>query len=399
MGRRTIVIGGGTFNHIRNHLSLATPAFGATAKYLHKRLQNATLSLTKMAGGGILNTNDDISFYIDKLITDPKVGTIIMNVAICDFDTEYVNDIPNGPHAKRLETKNGGVQLTLYPAEKIIKRIRTARPDIFLVGFKTTTGQTEQEQYYTALQFMKATKCNLVLANDTITRLNMVIVPEEARYHVTTNRNYALDGLLELIKRRQNLTYNTTLLTKTNNVPISNTPKTFQSVIQFLVNNGGFIEDNGNGFTPGHFCFKQSDNTFLTSQRKMNHNEIFTQGLTFVKLITERNAIYATGSHKPSVGATSQHLLFKAFPEYDCIVHTHNPIKENSNINWVSQYNFQCGSIECGKNTLSGMMFHDNIGSVYLEKHGINVMFKSTDDPQHVINFINKNVQLGIKIQ
>lgn len=398
--KRIVIIGGGTFNHIRNHLSLAAPAFGDTAKYLHKKLNNSILYLTKMAGGKILSTNEDVSKLVDNLIQSPNTGTIIMSAAICDFEAEWSGSVPNGSHAERLKTKDGDVHLNLYPSEKIIKRIRLQRPDIFLVGFKTTTNQTRLEQYYTALKFMKNTKCNLVFANDVVTRLNMIIVPEEAKYHVGTNRQQALNGLLDLIHVRQNLTYNKTNLIQTDNVNMTVTPKTFQNVIEFLVYNGGFIEDNGNGFTPGHFCYKWSDDSFLSSQRKTNHNNVFKQGLTWtIKPIHSTSKIIALGTHKPSVGATSQRLLFEQYPKYDCIVHTHNPLKLTSTINRISQYNFQCGSIECGKNTLSGMHFNNNIGAVYLEKHGVNIMFKSTDDPNKIIDFIKNNLQLGIKIQ
>ena len=398
MNPLTIIIGGGTFNHIRNHLSLAIPAFGTTAKYLNTQFENTILYLTKMAGGEFLNTNDNIANLIDALILNPNVGTIIMNVALCDYNAEYINNIPNGPHAERLKTSNGDQQLTLYPTEKLIKRIRLQRPDIFLVGFKTTTNQTEQEQYYTALKFMKEAKCNLVLANDIVTRLNMVIVPEEAHYHVTINRKTALDGLVSLIKARQNLTYHHTELINTHNTNMSDTSKTFCAVIEFLINNGGFISDNGNGFTPGHFCFRPNINVFLSSQRKVNHNEVFTNGLTHV-LDSQNGKLTARGTHKPSVGATSQRLLFNEFPEYDCIVHTHNPIKNSSEINRIPQYPYQCGSIECGQNTLSGMKFKDNIGAVYLEKHGANIMFKSTENPNTIIDFIKNNLQLGLKVQ
>ena len=44
--KQTVILGGGTFYHIRNHLSLATPAFGTTAKYLHEKLPDSFLYLT-----------------------------------------------------------------------------------------------------------------------------------------------------------------------------------------------------------------------------------------------------------------------------------------------------------------------------------------------------------------
>ena len=397
--KQTVILGGGTFYHIRNHLSLAAPAFGTTAKYLHKKLPDSFLYLTKMADSkSKLVTNKDIENFIDELILDKNIGTIILNVALCDFEADWIGNIPNGPHADRLKTSDGGGQLEIYPADKLINKIRIKRPDIFLVGFKTTTNAMEKEQYYTALQFMKKTKCNLVLANDTVTRNNMVVVPEEAYYFNTQVRNITLHGLVELIEKRQNLTYHRTNFKELkNNIDMEYTPPTFKTVIRYLIDNGGFICDNGNGFTPGHFCFKLNENSFLSSQRKANHNNVFDVGLT--KITTRsNNIIIAKGTAKPSVGFTSQKLLFKACPQFDCIVHTHNPLKVNSKINRIPQFAYQCGSIECGHNTLSGLKFYGNIGAVYLTKHGINILFNSADNPQDVIEFINNNIKLGSKV-
>lgn len=36
--KKIIILGGGTFSPIRNHLSLCAPAFGTTAKYLYENI-------------------------------------------------------------------------------------------------------------------------------------------------------------------------------------------------------------------------------------------------------------------------------------------------------------------------------------------------------------------------
>jgi len=398
--RRTIIIGGGTFNHIRNHLSLAAPAFGTTAKVMNKQLPDSEIFLTKMADPfSLLTTNQHVSDFIDELIDDPSVGTIVMNAAICDFEGTIVgSDEESGKHAERLKTAAGRKLLKLTPSDKIIGRIRLARPDIFLVGFKTTTGADSETQFLTALKFMKSTKCNLVLANDVVTRNNMVITPEETHYSETTDRYVALKELCEMIQLRQNLTYTRTKLHDEPNTSMNATPESFQVVVKYLIENGGFIENNGNGFTPGHFCYKMNDHSFLSSQRKANHNKVFDIGLT--KLYGDVNSEYisAYGRTKASVGATSQRLIFDKFPEYDCIIHTHNPQREGSDLPTTQQRPYQCGSLECGINTVGSMKVYDEvIAGVFLEKHGANILFRSSCDPQKVIDFINNNLVLGVK--
>jgi len=390
-----VIIGGGTFNPIRNHLSLAAPAFGTIAKRLREIL-GGTLILTKMADQmSNIICNKDLSNYVDTLIADSAVKTIIFSAAVCDYNGS-IGSIPSNWRALRLQTSDGSITAKLTPADKIISRIRIERPDIFLVGFKTTTVENDQAQFLSALRMMKATRCNLVLANDTLTRLNMIITPEESAYHITHNRNEAINGLAEMIRLRSNLTYHRTNFITCASWSTRILPKTFQEILQFLIDNGGFIENNGNGFTPGHFCRKIRDNSFLSSQRRADHNKVFEEGMTFVTVIDGQ--FKALGERKPSVGAQSQWLMFNEHPDYDCIIHTHNPLKEGSKVPVVEQKPYQCGSLECGINTVNNLKDFDGIKAVFLNKHGINILFKSTNDSKKIINFIKENVVLGVKI-
>lgn len=416
--KKIIILGGGTFEPIRNHLSLAAPAFGTTARYLTNLFSSngddngkIYLVLTKMANNkSSLVTNDDVAKYIDTLLEDPEVGTIILNVAFCDFKPLPINGIESDLHGDRLKTDNGNLTIELTPTEKIISKIRIKRPDIFLVGFKTTTNETKENQFLIALKMMKKTKCNLVLANDTVTRNNMIITPEESIYDETTNRYYVLGKLYEMILLRNNLTYNKSVFNDVESTNINTTPESFQKVIKFLIDNGGYIENNGNGFTPGHFCYKLNEISFLSSQRKANHNKVFDEGMSVVSVshkyndlssidyLKENDEIFTvSGRRKASVGARSQWLILKQNPGYDCIIHTHNPLKENSLIPVASQREFQCGSLECGLNTVNHMKEFNGIKAVYLNKHGANILFKSTENPDNVIQFIKNNLELGIK--
>jgi len=341
-------------------------------------------------------TNEDMAKYVKQLVADETVKTIVFNTAVCDF-TGQVGDVPSDKHAERLSTAEGNAVIDISPSDKIISSIRVHRPDIFLVGFKTTAGaETFDEQFLPALRMMKKSKCNLVLANDIVTHRQFIITPEEASYDVGPDRVRAISELVSMINLRGNLTYQRTDFKERKSFDMYHTPETFKAVLTFLIENGGYIENNGNGFTPGHFCYKFSHDTFLTSQRKANHNLVFSEGLTFVEV--RNGKVSACGDRKPSVGATSQHLMFKRYPAYDCIVHTHNPRKPDSQVPVVPQRPFQCGSIECGMNTVNGMKEFDGIMAVYNDKHGINILFKSSDDPKRVIEFIKNNVVLGKKV-
>jgi hypothetical protein len=418
---KTVILGGGTMEPIRNHLALCAPAFGTTAKELYnlfkikhglRGMNDLELILTDMAGGvNKLRTNEDVKECVESLInTKNDVGVIVLNVAFCDFKALPIDGIPNGFHAERLKTANGNIKLELEPTEKIISMIRKARPDIFLVGFKTTTNQNEDDQFLTALKFMKSTKCNLVLANDTVTRNNMILTPEETYYGNSKDRSAVLRELVDMVHSRSTATYNRTNFIEGANHEIQKCSKTFQTVVKWLVDNGGFLENNGNGFTPGHFCERSEESIyeFYSSQRKANHNKVFEEGMSRVKVLgadnkdgTSAEAIFeVTGTRKASVGARSQWMLLQENPGYDCIVHTHNPMRVGSHLPVTPQKPYQCGSLECGLNTLNHLgKFGDNIKAVYLEKHGANILFKSSADPQEIINFIKENLVVGVKVK
>jgi len=245
---------------------------------------------------------------------------------------------------------------------------------------------------------MKRSKCNLVLANDVVTRNNMIITPEESIYGNTKDRDVCLNELVDIVLMRNNLTYNRTVHHLENSFDMKSTSTTFQKVVEFLIDNGGFIENNGNGFTPGHFCEKMSNDEFVSSQRKANHNNVFNEGLTLVKVLEDK--FYSYGKRKPSVGARSQYLLLKDNPDYHCIIHTHNPLKESSNIPTTPQKPYQCGSLECGLNTKNNLKeMCEGIKAVYLEKHGANILFKKNLNYNYVINFIKDNIKLGEKVK
>src|SRR4051812_26774831 len=122
--RRIDIIGGGTVNYVANHFALTAPAYGTTAKDLYNKCycrfdhMDVRLHLTKMAGGEELETNDDIKALVEQLVADSKTRVIFMPVALCDWQ------VAGGEkYADRRKTSQGGCDLHLVPAPKIISEI------------------------------------------------------------------------------------------------------------------------------------------------------------------------------------------------------------------------------------------------------------------------------------
>lgn len=404
------IIGGGTVYHVRPHLALSAPAYGNTAKTLKRILASmgygdAKLHLTKMAGGDKLETNEDVANLVDELIEDPASKLVFMNAALCDF-TGYIRDtyedFPNPPPGKMRERLSSKYHyaLILDPAEKVLRRIRKERKDIFLVAFKTTAGATPEKQFEAGMRLLKKNSCNLVLANDVHTRHNMILTPEMASYGNTSDRFEVIHELAEMAVARSSNSFVRTNVIDEKPLPWSMTPKTLRDVVEHCVAQGAY--EAFDGTTVGHFGYLPKDpiwgnglDLILSSRRKQNYN--IPGGLDLAQVYFLEDGTVQSKGGKPSAGVRSQFELLKKHDQFDCVVHFHCPMKDNSKVATRPQKMFECGSLDCGQNTSNGVVLFENgeIGAVMLEKHGPNILFKSNGDAHTVIKFIEENFDLS----
>lgn len=399
--KRVVIIGGGTFSHVRAHLALAAPAFGETARQLYQKCKqvfqnmDVELVLTKMADpSSKLVTNQDVSDYVDTLINDNTVKVIFFNVALCDFDGQ-IGDVKSGKHSERMVTLLGDDVIKITPSQKVIAKIREKRKDIFLVGFKTTAGADQQEQFSKGLNLMKKTSCNIVLANDIVTHSNFIITPEEGVYGKKMTRNECLNEMVKIAYLRSHLTFTRSTVVNGRLVSWSDNriPRALREVVEWCVEQNAYKEFNG--ATTGHFAAKLGNNQFLTSIRKTNFNEIEKNGMVLVETDGDDNVI-AYGA-KPSVGGQSQRIIFGQYGDCDSIVHFHCPVKKDAinDIPVVSQREYECGSHQCGENTARGLEKFGNLYCVMLDNHGPNIVFDSkTVKSAEVMRFISNNFDL-----
>ncbi|MDP3792740.1 MAG: phosphopantothenoylcysteine decarboxylase [bacterium] len=408
MTNKTIhIIGGGTISHVRTHLALCAPAYGSTARKLVElcrdrfgETMDIKLHLTKMANPkSNLETWEDLKNLTSEIMADSRSKMVFYNPAVVDF-FGVIDDVNSGKHAKRLNSKENHT-MTLGALPKLISKIRNdkingiVRKDILLIGFKATCGALPQEQYLAGLNMLKATGCNLVLANDVESHVNMIIVPEEARYHETTNREEALKNLVDMAYYRSHLTFTRSTVVDGQPVPWDSelVPTSLRKIVDYCIFRGAYKRVRG--VTAGHFAVRVNDQTFLSSVRKTDFNDMKNTGLVMVK--TDGPDSMIAYGRKPSVGGQSQRIIFSEHAGYDCIVHFHCPKKELSLVPTVSQREFECGSHECGKNTSNGLKRFGSLSAVYLDSHGPNIVFNRSINPQEVIDFIDANFDLSEK--
>jgi hypothetical protein len=419
--KQVYIFGGGTVAHIANHFAVCAPAYGTTAKTLRhimeydKRFDNmrVNMELTKMAGGN-LETNEDVSNRIEELKADSRTKIIFFNCALVDYAPSFYrtyrrdegdafvvdksNTFDIGKYELRFDTtRNPNIDVGFQASDKIIPNIRKGRKDIFLVGFKTTCGASKQEMYEKGLRLCKTGSVNLVLVNDTKTHWNIIVTPEEAAYHETTDREQVLRNLVDMAWHRSHLTFTQSTVVEGNPVSWNDAriPNSIRTVVNHCINGNAYKVFNGS--TVGHFAIKLSDNEFLTSIRKSNFNDLDKNGMVYVKT-DGPDTVLAYGA-KPSVGGQSQRIVFNDHAGMDCIVHFHSPFKDNhtDNVPVVSQREVECGSHQCGKNTSDNLKQFGNLKAVMLDNHGPNIVFNRNVDPQEVIDFIERNFDLTKK--
>jgi hypothetical protein len=401
------ILGGGTFSHVHNHLAMAAPAFGTTARQLAAMFSTipdiaVKLHLTKMADhNSKLVTNEDVATLVDQLVADPDTKAIIFNVALSDYAGSIDGQEP-GSHAQRLQSRDGvrlmDMKMTLTPKDKIIGRIRRERKDIFVVGFKATTRFTPHEQYQVGLKLLKSNSLNLVMANDTVTRNNLIITPEEASYARTNDRDAVLRQLVDMVNSRMRLTFTRSTVVEGPAVPWAENqvPDNLFTVVNHLIDRGAYKPFMGK--TVGHFAYRSDNGEIITSRRKSNFNDLADNGM--IRIVPNGpDAVTAYGG-KPSVGGQSQRIIFSDHPELDCIAHAHIPLKEASRniIPVAQQWPYECGSHECGRNTSQNLReVESGIWAVHLDNHGPNIVFNRNTPAEKVIDFFEKHFDLTDK--
>lgn len=171
---KVVIIGGGTFNHISCHLSLAAPAFGTTARQLAGIYKaqgvDVELVLTKMADHtSKIVTNEDLALKLERISEDPDVKVVVMNAAVCDFEM----DSPS--QEQRLSSALDYPVMLKGISGKIVKEFTEHRPDVVVVGFKTTSGARWTTQLSKAAMSLESNGLDIVMANDVTTKNNMVL--------------------------------------------------------------------------------------------------------------------------------------------------------------------------------------------------------------------------------
>lgn len=216
--KKVIFISGGTMVHIRPHLSLCAPAYANISNLFYNEFQEKNIkkllpfeyiqTFTKMADSkSHIETNEDMVGYVKELIRDPSVKCIIMAAAICDFDVSSIetyttSSLDIGKQFDRLKS-NEEVSLNLVQSDKIVSLIKKHRPDILLISFKTTSGDSLDYLTNKCIESMEVNDSDFVFGNDIKNKVNILIDSSDKLTEDDSLRNFIrieLDTRSNLVK-------------------------------------------------------------------------------------------------------------------------------------------------------------------------------------------------------
>ena len=205
------VIGEGTVFHVRPHIAISAVAYGVTAKMIAKKCKEKfnrrsykiELHLTKMAcaGQSEIETNMDVKKLIDKICLDSDVKILFLPVALCDFSANIIQDkhlTDSGKDQPRLKSRQGAIKMELLMADKLISGVKKQHPNLFLVGFKTTSNISGHETIRLSKKLLNESNCDLVFGNDIAIRKNIIVGKNNYVSELFSNRDMALEHLVEL---------------------------------------------------------------------------------------------------------------------------------------------------------------------------------------------------------
>lgn len=377
-----------------------------------------------------------------KLCKDASANIVFVN----DVDKDRIkklNDLVSLDMDKEFdeESPNHGLDLhySLKGKDFLLKDIQSLQNNGLVTPEESSYWYNTRDEALDALVQMVLDRSHLHFTRSTV--VDSETVPWNVRK--TSSTLYTIPIVVEPKKREY--------------IPNPIIPETFRVVFDWVRSQGAY-KKGPTGATVGHFGIKLGPNEFLTSKRKTDFNKIEEVGLVRVitddpdnvfgykhffenkevrdlqdklKLIKERSKqdqtendkmwsevwteyykdklaavqqnVVAFGA-KPSVGGQSQRSLFEAYPNLDCIIHFHCPLKTGSRdeFNTTPQFSFECGSYECIKSNLTGFKEYKvsdthSIWAGHMDYHGPNIVFSKDIDPQLVIDFIDKYWDLSRK--
>ncbi len=167
-GRKMLVTAGSTAEQIDPIRVITNASSGKMGAAIAREAEGMGAQVTLVYGHGTetpsaskvirVRTGDEMR---GAVVSELKKGydAVIMSAAVSDFR-------PSSRSEKKLDTRSGGVKLSLVPTKKIVDEVKKIDSDVFLVAFKADHGVSDSALVDRAFKKLKECRADLVVAND-----------------------------------------------------------------------------------------------------------------------------------------------------------------------------------------------------------------------------------------
>ncbi|MCB0342048.1 MAG: bifunctional phosphopantothenoylcysteine decarboxylase/phosphopantothenate--cysteine ligase CoaBC [Pseudobdellovibrionaceae bacterium] len=170
-GKKVLITAGGTQEPLDDVRCISNNSSGRTGLFLAERLFEAGFNVTLLKSGVLetkypdistlpFRTFDDLDQQLRKVLSETSFDFVLHAAAVSDFRVKE----PLPGKIKSTDELN----LSLVPNEKLLSKIKTysLNPDLKVIGFKLTSGATEDEIASAVKRQMLGENSDWVLHND-----------------------------------------------------------------------------------------------------------------------------------------------------------------------------------------------------------------------------------------
>ena len=168
-GKRMLVTAGSTIEYIDPIRVISNLSSGKMGIAIAQEAQRMGATVTLVYGHGTLNPASDKIVRVNTVeemykavmseLSSNTYDIAIMAAAVADFTPAKRSD-------KKIDTKQGKMELSLVPTRKIIDEVKNKSKDTFLVAFKADYCVSESELIEKAYRKLKECDAGIIVAND-----------------------------------------------------------------------------------------------------------------------------------------------------------------------------------------------------------------------------------------
>ncbi|WDE98070.1 phosphopantothenoylcysteine decarboxylase [Lentisphaera profundi] len=171
-GKNILVTAGPTWTAVDRVRVLTSVFSGETGLRIARSLKDQGAKVTLFMGPGRakFQTTDWTEMNIEQFFYYDELDSLLKTTELKQFDailhSSAVSDFQSSDVYQGKKSSKSGFNIPLIPTEKLVDKIRTASPDSFLVKFKLQVGLSRQELHDIALNSLKASDAQLIVANN-----------------------------------------------------------------------------------------------------------------------------------------------------------------------------------------------------------------------------------------